>query len=327
MLFLLITALSTLPCTNVNAIQKKSKSNHKIEVKKELGVVKAQYNALPNNYNFWLYLPHEYKEKEHTQHGIPLIIYLHGASCCGTNLTKVKRYGTIDAIGKGLPMSSIVIAPQSQGAWNPKKLNELLEWMTLNYNVDKNRVYVVGMSLGGYGTMDFVNAYPEKIAAAIAFCGGCSTNSPDGLGRTCMWIMHGTADRAVGINRSKQVVSYLQNTGHDKLLRYDWLPGGSHGVYARYFYLPKLYDWLYMHSLDDNPRRVDKSVVITKEDTRNPYVALKRLQQQAKTKTTADTEATEVNKDGEANEVKAAEKTTTTKKTYKRKRRTKKRRR
>ena len=127
------------------------------------------------------------------------------------------------------------------------------------------------MSLGGYGTMDFVNAYPEKIAAAIAFCGGCSAKQPDGLGKTCLWIMHATADASVNINCSKQVVSYLQGKGKDKLLRYDWMEGGSHSIYASYFYLQKTYNWLFLHSLRDRPRQINRTFYITEEDTNCAY--------------------------------------------------------
>ncbi len=236
------------------------------------GTIVARHNVLPDNYNFWLYTPGDYDPNVHP---VPLVFYLHGASCCGYDLNKVRRYGTIDAIAKGKIVPAIVIAPQTRGAWSPKKLNDLLEWAKKNFAIDTTRVYVLGMSLGGYGTMDFVNAYPEKIAAAIAFCGGCSAKQPDGLGKTCLWIMHGTADRAVGINCSKRVVEYLQKTGQDKLLRYDWMQGGSHGVYARCFFLQKTYDWLFSHSLKDKPRKVDTSFEITREDIQQTYSELK----------------------------------------------------
>lgn len=259
LLYILIFLFSV--STNINAQEKLKR-----------GTITAKYKVLADNYNFWLYTPADYNP---TIHPVPLVFYLHGASCCGYDLKKVRRYGTIDAIAKGKIVPAIVIAPQTQGAWNPKKLNALLEWAKENFAIDTTRIYVLGMSLGGYGTMDFVNAYPEKIAAAIAFCGGCSSKQPDGLGKTCLWIMHGTADRAVGINCSKQVVSYLQSKGLDKLLRYDWMQGGSHGVYARCFYLQKTYDWLFSHSLKDKPRKVDRTFDITREDINQTYNELK----------------------------------------------------
>ena len=228
-------------------------------------------------YNFWLYTPNDY---EPNGHPLPLVIFLHGASLCGNNIQKVRRYGVLDAIDKGKIIPTLVVAPQNPGgAWNAHKLNELLEWAKRNYKVDTTRVYVLGMSLGGYGTMDFVGAYPEKIAAAMALCGGCSLRDVSPLGKVPLWIMHGTADRAVSVKQSQIVVEKLQEGGNDKLLRYDWLQGGSHGILARLFYLQKTYDWLFSHSLQDNPRTIDKHFDITPEDIQQTYQELRQLPQ------------------------------------------------
>ena len=228
-------------------------------------------------YNFWLYTPNDY---EPNGHPLPLVIFLHGASLCGNNIQKVRRYGVLDAIDKGKIIPTLVVAPQNPGgAWNAHKLNELLEWAKRNYKVDTTRVYVLGMSLGGYGTMDFVGAYPEKIAAAMALCGGCSLRDVSPLGKVPLWIMHGTADRAVSVKQSQIVVEKLQEGGNDKLLRYNWLQGGSHGILARLFYLQKTYDWLFSHSLQDNPRTIDKHFDITPEDIQQTYQELRQLPQ------------------------------------------------
>lgn len=245
------------------------KTNHgEFSIHKELNTV---------GYNFWLYTPNDY---EPNGHPLPLVIFLHGASLCGNNIQKVRRYGVLDAIDKGKIIPTLVVAPQNPGgAWNAHKLNELLEWAKRNYKVDTTRVYVLGMSLGGYGTMDFVGAYPEKIAAAMALCGGCSLRDVSPLGKVPLWIMHGTADRAVSVKQSQIVVEKLQEGGNDKLLRYDWLQGGSHGILARLFYLQKTYDWLFSHSLQDNPRTIDKHFDITPEDIQQTYQELRQLPQ------------------------------------------------
>ncbi len=239
------------------------------------GTFEAKYSVQPGMYNFWLYTPNDYIDDDHK---FPLVIFLHGASLCGNNLNKVRRYGVLDAIDRGKIIPTLVVAPQNPGgAWNPKKLNDLLEWLKANYRVDENRVYVLGMSLGGYGTLDFVGTYPEKIAAAMALCGGCSLKNQEGLGKVPLWIIHGTADRAVSINESKKVVNGLQQSGNDQLLRYNWMQGGGHGAPARLFYLQKTYDWLFYHSLQDNPRELDKSFDITPEDIKSTYQELKAL--------------------------------------------------
>lgn len=229
-------------------------------------------NEVDGNYNFWIYTPADY---EMSQHPTPLIIFLHGASLCGRDLDKVRRYGVLDAIERGKVVDALVLAPQNPGgAWSPGKINDLLEWTKQHYLVDTTRVFVMGMSLGGYGTLDFVGTYPDKVAAAMALCGGCSLQDMSGLGRVPLWIMHGTADKAVSISQSKRVVSYLQNQNADSLLRYDWIKGGSHGLLARLLYLQKTYDWLTAHSLADRPRTVDRSFDIGMSDIRQTYSEL-----------------------------------------------------
>ena len=230
-------------------------------------------DAVPGGYNFWYFIPEDYKVE---QHKMPLVIFLHGASLCGKDLMRVRRYGVLNAIDKGMVIPAFVLAPQNPGgAWSPSKLNDLLEWAKANYNVDSTRVYVLGMSLGGYGTLDFVGSYPEKVAAAMALCGGCSLKDMSGLGKLPLWIMHGTADRAVGVKESKRVVNYLQERGLDKLLRFDWLEGGNHGVLARLFYLQKTYDWLISHTT--NKRKIEDCIDITWDDIKTTYQNMKKM--------------------------------------------------
>ena len=233
------------------------------------GQLAAMKNTVPNSYNFWLYAPKEYVA-EHQR--IPVIIFLHGASLCGNDLQRVRRYGLLHAIEKGRYYPAFVIAPQNPGGpWNPQKIADILDWTTTRYDIDTTRVYVIGMSLGGYGTLDFAGTFPDKVAAAMALCGGSTLKDLSGLGKVPLWILHGTADRAVSISESKKVVKTMQDSGHDGMLRYDWLSGASHGDLARILYLKQTYDWLFAHSLQDAPRTVDKDIPISKQDMKEAY--------------------------------------------------------
>lgn len=226
-------------------------------------------DSIPNGYNFWVYTPIDYfYSQEHT----PVIIFLHGASLCGRNLNRVRRYGPLDAIVKGREIEALTIVPQNPGgAWNPKKIMDVLDWVKRNYACDTTRVYVLGMSLGGYGTMDVCATYPDRIAAGMAFCGGSSLKDVSGLGKLPFWIIHGTADRAVPIKQSKVVVEKLKESGNDTRLLYDWWQGANHGAPARLFYLRKTYEWLFSHSLLDKDRPVNRDINIRYEDLRKVY--------------------------------------------------------
>ena len=226
-------------------------------------------DSIPGGYDFWVYTPQDYY---YSLEATPVVIFLHGRSLCGRNLSRVRRYGPLDAIVKGRQIEALVIVPQNPGgAWDPDKINDVLEWTKRHYAMDSTRVYVMGMSLGGYGTLDFAGTYPDKVAAAMALCGGTTLNDTEGLGRLPLWIMHGTADRAVPISQSKAVVKSMQDGGHNSRLRYTWLQGASHGALARVFYMQKTYEWLFSHSLTDKDRPVNTSIDIVKADLSDAY--------------------------------------------------------
>jgi predicted peptidase len=229
----------------------------------------ANRKVIPNGYDFWVYTPEDYY---FSQERTPVVIFLHGASLCSRDLNRSRRYGPLDAIVRGREIPALVIVPQNPGgSWNPKKINDVLEWTLKHYAADTTRIYVFGMSLGGYGTLDFVGSYPEKVAAAMALCGGCTLKDMQGLGEVPLWILHGTADRAVKIGESKRVVSALQSAKNDSRLRYDWLPGVSHGTLVRAFYMVHTYEWLFSHSLRDPGRPLCRKYSITKDDLIRAY--------------------------------------------------------
>lgn len=243
-------------------------------LKAQYDLLSAKKNVIPNCYNFWVYTPEEYY---YTQESTPLIIFLHGASLCGRDLNRVLRYGPIDAVKMGLMIPALVVAPQNPGgSWDPQKLNAILEWMKQQYVFDETRVYVLGMSLGGYGTLDFAGTYPDKIAAAIALCGGSTLKDYQGLGELPLWIVHGTGDRAVSVRESQKVVDGMKSLKITNRLRYDWIKGASHGALARYFYTIKTYDWLFQHTLKDEERPVNTTIDITQSDLTNAYREFQR---------------------------------------------------
>ena len=233
------------------------------------GQLAAMRGVVDGGYNFWLYAPKEYVAEGHR---VPVINFLHGASLCGRNLQRVRRYGLLDAIEAGRYYPCMVVAPQNPGGpWAPEKIARVLDWVEARHDIDTTRVYVIGMSLGGYGTLDFAGTYPDRVAAAMALCGGSTLKDFDGLGRIPLWILHGTADRAVPISQSKAVVKAIKDSGNDHLLRYDWLRGADHGDLARILYLKQTYDWLFFHTTEDNPREVDCDVTISRSDLKNAY--------------------------------------------------------
>ena len=228
---------------------------------------------IKDGYDFWLYVPDDYDAATTKK---PVVMFLHGRSLCGTDLEQVRRYGCIDAVSRGRSIDAVVIAPQAQGAWDPKKVMDVYDWVKSNYSVDTNRFYVIGMSMGGYGTLDVVATYPEKVAAAMALCGGATVNGLCGLNDVPLWIIHGTADTAVPVDCSEKVVEAMAACGDTSRLIFDRFKGVNHTRLARVFYLQEPYDWLFAHSLNDSLRSLNTDVVITTETLSDAYSDLVR---------------------------------------------------
>jgi len=237
------------------------------------GSLKAITGKVKNGYNFWLYTPKDYTSEKQ----MPVIVFLHGKSLCGNNLSRVRRYGTIHAIDKGREIPALVIAPQNNGgAWKPEKIMNCLKWVEDNYAVDTNRVYAVGISLGGYGTLDFIGTYPDKIAAAMELCGGTTLKDFTGLSQVPLWIFHGTADKAVPISASQKVIDGIEACGGTDRHIFTKLKGFNHGAPARILYLKETYDWLLEHALTDKGRPVNRTYNITPEVIKQAYKDLHR---------------------------------------------------
>ena len=87
-------------------------------------LLSAKKGVIKGGYNFWVYTPEDYY---YTQESTPLVLFLHGASLCGHDLNRALRYGTVAAIKMGRQIPALVVTPQNPGgAWNPKKLNDIL---------------------------------------------------------------------------------------------------------------------------------------------------------------------------------------------------------
>ena len=225
-------------------------------------------DSVPDGYNFLLYLP---AGADTCSTPLPTVLFLHGKSLCGDDLNDVLRYGTVDAIRRGLPLDAVVIAPQtSVVGWEAEKLDHVVEFVNRKVPCDTNRFYVVGMSMGGWGTLKMVHHYPHKVAAALAMCGGYAEPSISGLSEVPLWIIHGFRDTVTAVSYSATLVKQLYDSGKGTRLIYDQ-PACGHSELARVFYLPELYQWLFEHNLQDPGRPVNLQYSITEETMNAAY--------------------------------------------------------
>jgi predicted peptidase len=195
-------------------------------------------------YPFWLQIPKSDTKEEKP----PVLIFLHGKSLSGTDLNRVKRYGVLRAMDKGRKINAIVIAPQiASGNWNPDKVLEILTYVQKTYKTDEKRVYVCGMSLGGYGTMHFVGKYPDRVTAAVAICGGGNVSDGCNLAKVPMWIQHGDKDYIVKMSESKKVYDAIKKCNPNADATFTIIKGGNHGSVESLFHQNAMYDWMFKY--------------------------------------------------------------------------------
>lgn len=208
--------------------------------------VNAQLKAVKSKtgYSYLVRTPDNIK----TDEKIPVIIFLHGRSLSGHDLNRVKRYGVLRAIERGKDLDAIVVAPQTSNGWDPDKVVDVLDEVLKNYPADEHRVYVCGMSMGGYGTMDVAGKYPERFAAAVAICGGGTVSYACNLTQVPLWIQHGSADRAVPASESKKIYNAIKKCNNKADATLTIIPGGTHGSVERLFHGEKIYDFMFKHS-------------------------------------------------------------------------------
>lgn len=231
-------------------------------------------DVIDGGYDFLLYLPESYDKSEEE---LPVVVYLHGRSCTGTDINMVTKYGTITAIRRGVNVNAIVIAPQVesvQKGWEPKKVMEVLDYVSAHYRVDKNRIYAFGMSMGGNGVYKVLSAYPDRFAAGISMCGVCLVDVKP-IAKVPLWVIHGTNDADIPHSRSMDFVQKMIAGKMASRLRFTLLEGCNHSILARVFMMEKAYDWLFSHSLADEGRPVSMVYELTSDELNNIHRSIK----------------------------------------------------
>lgn len=221
-------------------------------------VVHAESDGKPSDktMHFLLFVPQDYKADGKKW---PVMLFLHGYGECGngtTELDLVKVHGPAGFVDSRPDFPFVVVSPQCPKpkhdlkkiakAWNPEELIQLLDHLAKNLNIDSTRVYVTGLSMGGFGTWRLVAAHPERFAAAMPICGGGEPEQMAGsLRRVPIWAFHGARDTVVPLFRSQEMVDAVRRAGGDvKLTVY---PEADHNSWDQTYDNPAVYDWLLSH--------------------------------------------------------------------------------
>ncbi len=203
---------------------------------------------------YLLFLPQGYDAKPNERW--PLILFLHGAGERGSDVWKVATHGPPKHVATHPDFPFIIVSPQCPEGqiWSNDVLLGLLDEVTRKYHVDTSRVYLTGLSMGGYGTWDLGLRYPEKFAAIVPICGGgelitvllSSGENAQALKTLGVWAFHGAKDPVVPPEESQRMVSILQRTGV-KDVKLTMYPEAGHDAWTETYANPELYDWLLKH--------------------------------------------------------------------------------
>lgn len=187
-----------------------------------------------------VWTPHQYATEAKPW---PLILFLHGAGERGDDLDVLRKVGLPKVLDRGRKFPFIVVAPQTnERRWNPEELNGLLDQVMASYLIEPDRVYVTGLSMGGYGTWALAAAHPGRFAAAVPICGGGDPRWANGLQDLPIWAFHGAKDEVVPLSASEEMVQALEAAGGN--VQFTVYPDAEHDCWSETYDNPHLYEWL-----------------------------------------------------------------------------------
>ncbi len=201
---------------------------------------------------YWLTLPDGY-----TSAGAPwpLILFLHGAGERGSDLEQVRQHGIPRIAPQQENFPFITLAPQCPANhwWSDylDVLIGLLDTTLEHYAVDPDRIYLTGLSMGGYGTWHLAAEYPDRFAAIAPICGGglWAYGFPERVAdirHIPAWVFHGAKDELVPLRESEVLVNALREAGGD--VQFTVYPEAGHDSWTETYDNPALYDWFRSHA-------------------------------------------------------------------------------
>lgn len=189
----------------------------------------------------------------------PMILFLHGAGERGSDLEMIKVHGIPRIVEEQPDFPFITISPQCPaGCWwdDPDALMALVEYVLEEYPVDPRRVYLTGLSMGGFGAWRLAGRYPERFAAAVIVCGGGNpyiylvdqqADIAERFRKLPIWVFHGDQDDVVPIEESRRMVGALEQIGAP--VRFTIYKGVGHDSWTQTYYNPAIYEWLLQYQL------------------------------------------------------------------------------
>ncbi|AHM63624.1 hypothetical protein D770_26905 [Flammeovirgaceae bacterium 311] len=199
------------------------------------GVNKARpLGSTSSPYGFYEYLPVDYNSNSNNY---PVLIFLHGLGEKGngtTQLWEAIEHGPQREVEKGRDFPFIIVSPQTDVWWSVDKVNSFVEWVKNKYRVNSDKVYMTGLSMGGISTFDYVNKYPNQLAAMVPIAGENKRLSNScNITQVKLWAFHGDADPTISVQKSKDAVKYYNACNPSPLAKLTIYPNVNHNSWTR----------------------------------------------------------------------------------------------
>lgn len=181
----------------------------------------------------------------HSSKRLPLLIFLHGSGERGTDLELLKIHGLPKLIEQGQSFPAIVVSPQCPADqwWNLKELEALVKEMKQRYKIDNSRVYLTGLSMGGFGTWELGIARPRWFAALAPICGGGDETKIHRIKKVPVWVFHGAKDAVVKPSESEKMVNALRQI--DGNVKFTLYPEATHDSWTETYQDSEFFKWLF----------------------------------------------------------------------------------
>jgi predicted peptidase len=208
--------------------------------------------------NYLLYVPRSYPENPASVW--PLIIFLHGSEQRGDDPSLLDDMALLAFADKQGDFPFIAVVPQCprNTVWQPKTVKRVLDAVQASLRVDRDRIYLTGFSMGGYGTWQTAAEFPGTFAAIAPISGISDLPDIPRLAGIPIWAFHGARDLNVPVTESRKMIGALRTWGADARLTV--YPALAHDCWTITYRDSRLYLWFLEHSLSDAPRNPASSL-------------------------------------------------------------------
>lgn len=203
---------------------------------------------------YLFYLPEEFDPSSKKKW--PVILFLHGRGESRGPLRIVAKWGPPRMAQRGDHLPYILIAPQcpARSRWTDDDQQagvlKLLDHITSKFPADTTRIYLTGLSMGGYGTWKMATEHPNRFAAVSPICGRGNPEAAAKLVNVPIWAFHGTEDTAVLYRHSDEMVKAIREAGGTKV-RFTTLQHVGHNSWSAAYATPELYQWFSKHKIEE----------------------------------------------------------------------------